>query len=65
MLAPALAIVATVTVLPGEVGWQVKLQALQGAIIVAALTEVAIGYFGIVGKLRRFLRRSSSPRPSR
>ncbi|MCU4801276.1 solute carrier family 23 protein [Halobacteria archaeon HArc-gm2] len=55
MLAPALAIVATVTVLPGEVGWQVKLQALQGAIIVAALTEVAIGYFGIVGKLRRFL----------
>ncbi len=55
MLAPAVAIVTTVAVLPGEVGWQTWLQALQGAIIVASLTEVAIGYLGVVGKLRRFL----------
>ena len=55
MLAPALAIVATVTALPGEPAWQTQLRTLQGAIVAAALAEVAIGYFGIVGKLREFL----------
>ncbi|SEN71475.1 Xanthine/uracil permease [Halorientalis persicus] len=55
MLAPAIAIVTTATATAGLPGWQAKLQVLQGAIIVAALAEVAIGYLGIVGKLRAFL----------
>ena len=57
MLAPALAIVAVVTA--GDVGaggdWQAALVQLQGAIIVAATVQVAMGYFGLVGELRRFL----------
>ncbi|WP_226021968.1 uracil-xanthine permease family protein [Halomicrobium salinisoli] len=55
MLAPAIAIVTTVTVAGPEPAWQVRLQALQGAIIVAGAVEVAIGYFGVVGKLRQYL----------
>jgi xanthine/uracil permease len=55
MLAPALAIIATVTAIPGEPAWQTQLRTLQGAIIGAAIAEVAIGYFGIVGKLRQLL----------
>ncbi|WP_306057456.1 uracil-xanthine permease family protein [Natronococcus wangiae] len=57
MLAPALAIVFVVTA--GDAGpgtdWQAALVQLQGAIIVAATVQVALGYFGLVGKLRRFL----------
>ncbi|WP_436347665.1 uracil-xanthine permease family protein [Natronorubrum sp. FCH18a] len=57
MLAPALAIIAVVTA--GGVGggddWRAALLQLQGAIIVAATVQVAMGYFGLVGKLRRFL----------
>ncbi len=57
MLAPALAIIAVVTA--GGVGtgdnWEAALLQLQGAIIVAATVQVAMGYFGLVGKLRRFL----------
>ena len=57
MLAPALAIVGVVTA--GGVGgagdWQAALVQLQGAIIVAATVQVALGYFGLVGKLRRVL----------
>ncbi|QLG26776.1 purine/pyrimidine permease [Halorarum halophilum] len=55
MLAPAIAIVTVVGATAGEPLWQTRLQALQGAIIVAALVEIAIGYFGIVGKLRQYL----------
>ncbi|MFC4543766.1 uracil-xanthine permease family protein [Halosolutus amylolyticus] len=57
MLAPALAIVGVVTAggVSGQPGWEAALVQLQGAIIVAALVEVAMGYFGLVGKLRRFL----------
>ena len=57
MLAPALAIVGVVTAggVSGQPGWEAALLQLQGAIIVAALVEVAMGYFGLVGKLRRFL----------
>ena len=54
MLAPALAIVGVVSA-TGEAAWQTKLLALQGAIITAALAEVAIGYLGVVGKIRRYL----------
>ncbi|ADB59901.1 Xanthine/uracil/vitamin C permease [Haloterrigena turkmenica DSM 5511] len=56
MLAPALAIVFVVT--NGGVGgggWEAALLQLQGAIIVAATVQVAMGYLGLVGKLRRFL----------
>ena len=56
MLAPALAIIAVVTA--GDVGagdWQTALLQLQGAIIAAAVVQVAIGYFGLVGKLRHLL----------
>ncbi|WP_408959201.1 uracil-xanthine permease family protein [Natrinema sp. 74] len=57
MLAPALAIVGVVTAggVAGQPDWQAALLQLQGAIIVAATVEVAMGYFGLVGKLRRFL----------
>ena len=57
MLAPALAIVGVVTAggVQGQPSWEAALLQLQGAIIVAALVEVAMGYFGLVGKLRRYL----------
>ncbi|MDL5360909.1 uracil-xanthine permease family protein [Halalkalicoccus sp. NIPERK01] len=55
MLAPALAIIAVVGTIPGEPGWQTDLVYLQGAIIVAAFVQIFIGYFGLIGRLRRFL----------
>ncbi|MFC6991848.1 uracil-xanthine permease family protein [Haladaptatus sp. GCM10025707] len=55
MLAPALAIIGVVGSFPGDPGWEVMIVHLQGAIIAAALAEVAIGYFGVVGKLKQFL----------
>ncbi|MDS0474072.1 solute carrier family 23 protein [Natrinema sp. 1APR25-10V2] len=57
MLAPALAIVGVVTAggVAGQPNWEAALLQLQGAIIVAATAEVAMGYFGLVGRLRRFL----------
>jgi len=55
MLAPALAIVTTEVALPGVADWNAKLLFLQGAIITAALVEVAIGYLGLVGKIREYL----------
>ena len=57
MLAPALAIVGVVTATAPEgiEAWRAALLQLQGAIVVAALVEVAVGYFGLVGKLRRYL----------
>ncbi|MFD1512224.1 uracil-xanthine permease family protein [Halomarina rubra] len=55
LLAPALAVVAAAPALGGMPGWQSKLLFLQGAIVAAALAEVAIGYFGIVGRLRKYL----------
>jgi len=57
MLAPALAIVGVVTATApdGIEAWRAALLQLQGAIVVAALVEVAVGYFGLVGKLRRYL----------
>jgi len=50
MLAPAIAVVTT-----AAGGWETSLLQLQGAIIVASFVEVAIGYFGLIGKLRRYL----------
>ncbi|MFC6717074.1 uracil-xanthine permease family protein [Natrialbaceae archaeon GCM10025810] len=55
MLAPALAIVGAVAGGAVAGDWQTALLQLQGAIIVAATVQVVLGYFGLVGKLRRFL----------
>lgn len=53
MLAPAIAIIF---VLGAEgVGWEVMLLELQGAIIVAALIQVVIGYAGLFGWLKQYL----------
>ncbi len=57
MLAPALAIVGVVAANPpsgGVAAWRAALLQLQGAIVVAALFEVAVGYLGLVGRLRRY-----------
>jgi xanthine/uracil permease len=56
MLAPALAVIGVVQALnPTGPAWQAALLQLQGAIIVASVAEVAIGYFGLLGRLRRFI----------
>ncbi|ADJ14880.1 uracil-xanthine permease family protein [Halalkalicoccus jeotgali] len=55
MLAPALAIIAVVGTIPGEPAWQTDLRSLQGAIIAAAVVQIAIGYLGLIGRIRRFL----------
>lgn len=52
-LAPAIAICSMAGL--AEAGWDVKLQHIQGAIIVGALAEIICGYSGLVGKLLRFV----------
>jgi xanthine/uracil permease len=53
MLAPALAIIGVLA--SSGAGWQTMLLELQGAIIVAGLVEVLIGYFGVMGWLKRHI----------
>jgi xanthine/uracil permease len=56
MLAPALAVIGVVQASnPSGAAWQAALVQLQGAIIVASLAEVAIGYLGLLGRLRRYI----------
>lgn len=56
MLVPALTIVSVVLAgVDTANGWESALRQLQGAIIVAAVFQVVIGYLGIIGKLRRFI----------
>ena len=55
MLAPGIAIVTAEVALAGIPDWNAKLLFLQGAIITAALAEVAIGYLGLVGRVREYL----------
>ncbi|WP_440006487.1 uracil-xanthine permease family protein [Halomicrococcus sp. SG-WS-1] len=57
MLAPALAVIGVVqaTNPTGMADWRAALLSLQGAIIVAALFEVAVGYLGLIGRIRRYL----------
>ncbi|MCB9795193.1 MAG: purine/pyrimidine permease [Alphaproteobacteria bacterium] len=52
-LGPAIAI----CFLPGvkDLGWEVKMQHIQGAIILGALVQTAIGYSGLMGALLRFV----------
>jgi xanthine/uracil permease len=53
MLAPALAIIGALGA--QGAGYEIMLRELQGAIIVAALFEVVIGYSGLMGRLKRFM----------
>jgi xanthine/uracil permease len=53
MLAPAIAIIFALGA--DGAGYEVMLRELQGAIIVAALFEVVIGYAGLMGALKRYL----------
>ncbi|SEK61320.1 uracil-xanthine permease family protein [Haloferax larsenii] len=56
MLAPAIAVIGVVKATdPAGVAWQSALLQLQGAIIVAAAVEVLVGYFGLLGRLRKFI----------
>lgn len=52
-LAPAIAICGMASL--KTAGFEVKMQTVQGAIIVGALAEIIIGYTGLVGRLRRFI----------
>jgi len=56
MLAPALAVVGVVQASnPSGAAWEAALLQLQGAIVVAAVVEVAVGYFGLLGRLRSYI----------
>ncbi|SDZ75058.1 Xanthine/uracil permease [Haloplanus vescus] len=56
MLAPALAVIGVVQASnPTGPAWEAALLQLQGAIVVAALVEVAVGYFGLLGRLRSYI----------
>ncbi|MCB9797307.1 MAG: purine/pyrimidine permease [Alphaproteobacteria bacterium] len=52
-LGPAIAI----CMLPGvkEAGWEVKMQHVQGAIILGSFVQIAVGYSGLMGALLRFV----------
>ncbi|GEM_PF-432523 len=50
LLAPALAIIATM-----GAGWEATILELQGAVIVAALVQVLLGYVGALGRLKQYL----------
>lgn len=52
-LAPTFAICG-MTALANE-GWEVRMQHVQGAIILGALAEIVIGFSGLIGKLLRFV----------
>jgi xanthine/uracil permease len=53
MLAPALAIIAALGA--NGAGYELMLRELQGAVIVAAVAEVFIGYAGVMGWLKRYM----------
>jgi xanthine/uracil permease len=53
MLGPALAIIGVLSA--SNASPTVMMRELQGAIIVAGLVEVGIGYFGVFGRLKRYI----------
>ncbi|MFC7045661.1 uracil-xanthine permease family protein [Halobacteriaceae archaeon GCM10025711] len=56
MLAPAIAIIGVVAARnPSGPMWETAILELQGAVIVAAAAEIVVGYFGIMGRLKRHL----------
>lgn len=52
-LAPAFAICGMAAL--KDVGWEVRMQHLQGAIIAGAIFEILLGYLGLVGRLLRYV----------
>ena len=52
-LAPAIAVCGMAG--GAEVGFEVKLQHIQGAVIAGSLFEIFVGYTGLVGKMMRFV----------
>ncbi len=52
-LAPTIAICGMAAL--ADSGWQVRLQHVQGAVIIGSVFEMLIGYSGLVGKLLRFV----------
>lgn len=52
-LTPAIAICGMAAL--ADAGWQVRLLHVQGAVLLGAFFEIAIGYLGLVGKLLRFV----------
>jgi len=56
MLAPALAVIGVVQASnPTGPAWEAALLQLQGAIVVAAVVEVVVGYLGLLGRLRSYI----------
>src|SRR6056297_1917615 len=55
MLGPALAIIAVLGGADGGASSTVMMRELQGAIIIAGAVEVGIGYFGIFGRLKKYM----------
>jgi xanthine/uracil permease len=55
MLGPAIAIIVALGGADGGASSTVMMRELQGAIIVAGAVEVAIGYFGIFGRLKKYM----------
>ena len=55
MLGPALAIIAVLGGADGGASSTVMMRELQGAIIIAGAVEVGIGYFGVFGKLKKYM----------
>lgn len=53
ILAPALAIIGVLQA--SGAGWETMIVELQGAMIVAGIAQVAIGYLGLFGRLKRHL----------
>jgi len=52
-LAPAIAICGMASL--ASAGWEVRMQHIQGAVILGAAAEIVIGYTGLAGKLLRFI----------
>ena len=52
-LAPTFAICGMASL--AEVGWEVRMQHVQGAVIAGAIFEIIIGVSGLVGKILRFV----------
>ncbi|USZ69924.1 purine/pyrimidine permease (plasmid) [Halorussus salilacus] len=53
MLAPAIAIIGVIGA--NGLGWEIMIRELMGAVIVAGVVEVLIGYFGVMGALKRYM----------
>ncbi len=52
-LAPTIAICSMATL--ADAGWEVRMQHIQGAIIVGAIFEIIIGYTGLVGRMLKWV----------